>query len=115
MAIAKALFGLSKRQDRRIDQRMQSAALEILLAGEVFRVLDWSLSGALLADYFGPCGTGDEVVGHVQISRNGNSFPFKGVVVRRNAATGELALNFTDISASGFAALEALTMDRLGL
>jgi hypothetical protein len=43
------------------------------------------------------------------------SFPFKAVVVRRDPTTGQLALNFTDLSASGFSALESMIMGRYGL
>ena len=115
VVIPKALFGTSQRRDRRIDQRVQSTALEISLDGETYGTVDWSLGGALLADYYGPRGTGDQVEGSLQITRDMTSFPFKAVVVRRDPAMGQLALNFTDLSASGFSALETLIMGRYGL
>jgi hypothetical protein len=116
MIFAKAIFGASHhRRDRQIDERVQSSALEISLDGETYQTIEWSLSGVLLADYFGPRGTGDEVEGSVQITRDLTSHPFKAVVVRRDPAMGQLALNFTDLGASGFAALEAMTMSRYGL
>jgi hypothetical protein len=115
VAFAKALFGTSHRRDRRIDERVQSTALEISLDGEVYRTVDWSLSGVLLADYYGSRGTGDEVEGSVQITRDMSSFPFKAVVIRRDPTMGQLALNFTDLGASGFSALEAMIMGRYGI
>jgi hypothetical protein len=115
VVFAKAFFGTSHRRDRKIDERVQSSALEISLDGETYQTADWSLSGVLLADYFGPRGTGDEVEGSVQITRDLTSHPFKAVVVRRDPTVGQLALNFTDLGAGGFAALEAMTMGRYGL
>ncbi len=115
MVFPKALFGTSQRRDRRVDQRVQSTALEITLDGQTYRTVDWSLGGALLADYFGPRGSGEQVEGSLQITRDLTSFPFKAVVVRRDPTLGQLALNFTDLSASGFSALESLIMGRYGL
>lgn len=115
MVFPKALFGTSQRRDRRVDQRVQSTALEITLDGQTYRTVDWSLGGALLADYFGPRGSGEHVEGSLQITRDLTSFPFKAVVVRRDPTLGQLALNFTDLSASGFSALESLIMGRYGL
>lgn len=115
MVFPKALFGTSQRRDRRVDQRVQSTALEVTLDGQTYRTVDWSLGGALLADYFGPRGSGEQVEGSLQITRDLTSFPFKAVVVRRDPTLGQLALNFTDLSASGFSALESLIMGRYGL
>ena len=115
MVFPKSLFGAAQRRDRRFDQRVQSSALEVSLDGETYRTVDWSLGGVLLADYFGPRGSGEEVEGRVQITRDMSSYPFKAVVVRRDPGLGQLALNFTDLSASGFSALESLIMGRYGL
>lgn len=116
MVFTRAFFGASHhRRDRQIDERVQSSALEISLDGETYLTVDWSLSGVVLADYFGPRGTGDEIEGSVQITKDMTSYPFKAVVVRRDPTLGQLAVNFTDLGASGFAALEAMTMGRYGL
>ena len=115
MVFAKAFFGVSKHRDRRIDQRVQSSVLEVSLDGEKYQTVDWSLSGVLLTDYYGPRGAGDEVEGSVHIVTDLNSYPFKAVVVRRDSTMGQLALNFTDLSPSGFSVLEAFVMGRYGI
>jgi hypothetical protein len=112
---AKALIGMTGQQEKRRDKRRLSPALEISLAGERFRTADWSLGGALLSDYYGPLAPGDQVEGSVQVMTDLNSHPFKAVVVRRDSAAGQLALNFTEISNSAFSLLESVKMGHHGI
>jgi hypothetical protein len=112
---AKALIGVSSQHDKRRDRRQPSPALEVTLDGNRYRTVDWSLGGALLADYFGPLAPGDQVSGSLQVLADLSTHPFKAVVVRRDSALGQLALNFTDISHGAFSALEAIKMGQIGL
>ncbi len=115
MVFAKALFGVSHHRDKRRDARQLSPALEISLDGDKYRTIDWSLGGALVADYYGPRAPGDEVAGRVQVLTDTNSYPFKAVVVRRDSALGQLALNFTDLSPDAFSILEGFMMRSYGI
>ena len=115
VVFAKAFLGVSKHRDRRTDDRLPSLALKISLDGDQYRTVDWSLSGVLVADYYGAWAPGDEVEGSLQIVTNMNSYPFKAVVVRRDSTVGQLALNFTDLGPRALSVLEAFMMGRYGL
>lgn len=115
MRFAKTLIGLASQHEKRRDRRQLSPALEVTLDGSRYRTVDWSLGGLLLADYFGPLAPGDEVSGIVQVLADLSTYPFKAVVVRRDSALGQLALNFTEVSNSAFSALEAIKMGQIGL
>ena len=99
-------------RDRRIDDRLQSYTLEVSLDGCQFRAIDWSLSGVLVADYYGTRRPGDEVAGTFQICTDMNSCSFKAVVVRRSLAAGRLALSFTDLGPKAVSVLEAFMAGR---
>ena len=115
MVSPKAFLGVSQHGGRRTDDRLQSLALEISLDGGRYRAVDWSLSGVLVADYYGARGPGDEVEGSLQIATDMNSYPFKAVVVRRDSTVGQLALNFTELGPRAFSVLEAFMMGRYGI
>ena len=115
MVFAKAIFGGSQQRERTGDKRVHGSALEVSLDGEKFETTEWSLSGVQVANYFGPLATDDEVEGSLQLLSGVESYPFKAVVTRRDPTTGQLSLSFTDLSASGFSALEASLMGRYGL
>lgn len=115
MLFAKALIGLGSHHEKRRDKRQLSPALEVSLEGGRYRTVDWSLGGVLLSDYFGPLAPGDQVAGSVQVLTDMTSHPFKAVVVRRDSATGQLALSFTEISNRAFALLESVKMAQYGL
>lgn len=112
---AKALIGMASQHDKRRDRRQLSPALEVTLDGSPYRTVDWSLGGVLLSEYFGPLAPGDEVSGSLQVLADLSTHPFKAVVVRRDSALGQLALNFTEISNEAFSALEAIKMGQYGL
>lgn len=101
--------------NRRVDDRLQSFSLEIVLDGVQYPAIDWSLSGMLVADYYGARISGDEVEGSFRICTAMNSHPFKAVVVRCDSTTGRLALNFTDLSFGTISVLEALMTGRSGV
>ena len=115
MVFTKAFLGISKDHDRRTDDCLPSLALKISLDGDQYRTEDWSLSGVLVADYYGAWAPGDEVEGSLQIVTDMNSHPFKAVVVRRDSTVGQLALNFTELSPRAFSVLEAFMMGRYGI
>jgi PilZ domain len=115
MLFAKALIGLGRQHEKRRDMRRSSSTLEVSFEGGCYRTIDWSLSGVLLSDYFGPLAPGDQVSGSFLVVANMASHPFKAVVVRRDSALGQLALNFTDISNSAFSMLESIKMDQYGM
>ncbi len=115
VVFSKAFLGISQHHDRRTDDRPPSLALKISLDGDRYRTVDWSLSGVLVADYYGARAPGDEVEGCLQIVTDMNSYPFKAVVVRRDSTVGQLALNFTDLGPRAFSVLEAFMMGRYGI
>ncbi len=100
--------------DRRVDDRLQSFSLEIMLDCVQYPAINWSLSGFLVTDYYAARTPGERVEGSFRICTDMNSHPFKAVVVRHNSATGRLALNFTDLSLSTISALEAFMTGRSG-
>jgi PilZ domain len=112
---AKAFFGFAGHNEKRRDRRALSPSLELSFDGGSHRTVDWSLSGAQVADYYGPRGLGEEVEGLVQVHTSIDSHPFKAVVVRRDSATGQLGLNFTKLSDSAFSLLEAVLMGHHGI
>ena len=115
MRFAKAFIGLGSQNEKRHDRRQPSPTLEVLLEGDRYQTVDWSLGGVLLSNYFGPLGPGDPVSGNLQVFTDPRSHPFKAVVVRRDSATGQLALNFTEISNDVFSLLESVKMGQYGM
>jgi hypothetical protein len=101
--------------DRRVDDRLQSFSLEIVLDGVQYPAIDWSLSGFLVTDYYGARTPGEKVEGSFRICTDMKSHPFKAVVVRHNSTTGRLALNFTNLSLRSISVLEALMTGRNGV
>lgn len=98
--------------DRRVDDRLESFSLEIVLDGVRYSAVDWSLSGVLVGDYCGASVAGDEIEGSFRICTDMKDHPFKAVVVRHNPAKSQLALNFTDLSFKAISVLEALMAGR---
>lgn len=114
MRLAKAFFGVASHGENRRDKRLLAPALEVSFDGSSYQTMDWSLGGVRVAGYSGPRIPGDEVEGTIQIATHTNSHPFKAVVVRVDFS-GELALNFTELSDSAFSLLESAVMGRYGL
>jgi hypothetical protein len=98
--------------DRRVDDRLESFSLEIVLDGDRYSAVDWSLSGVLVGDYYCASVAGDEIEGSFRICTDMKDHPFKAVVVRYDPAKGQLALNFTDLSFKAISVLEALMAGR---
>ena len=98
--------------DRRVDDRLRAFSLEIMLDGVQYPAVDWSLSGVLVADYYGSLSAGDDVEGSFRICTDMKSHSFKAVVVRHNSTKGQLALNFTELSFEAISILEALMTGR---
>ena len=115
MFFTKAFIGVASHNERRRDKRKLTPTLSVSLDGGCYPSVDWSLGGVLVSDYYGPAAPGDEVEGRLQILTDATSHAFKAVVVRRNSGSGELALNFTDLSDSAFSMLESTLMGRYGL
>ena len=111
----KAFTGIVSHNERRRDKRKLAPPLSVSFDGRSYPSVDWSLGGVLVSDYYGPAAPGDEVEGQVQILTDPTSHAFKAVVVRRDSGSGELALNFTDLSDSAFSVLESALMGRYGL
>ena len=115
MFFSKSFTGAANRTDKRRDTHPVAPALEVTIDGSLYPTVDWSLAGVVLSNYFGPLAPGDEVTGSLQVLRDLSTHPFKAVVVRRDAISGQLALDFTDIGKAAFAALEAMKMSQIGL
>jgi len=115
LLFTKAFIGIASHNERRRDKRQLTPALGVSLDGASYRTVDWSLGGALVTDYFGPAGPGDQVDGTVQVLTDTVSHPFRAVVIRRDSASGELALNFIELSDSAFSLLESVLMGRYGI
>ena len=99
-------------EDRRTDDRIQSLTFGVSLDGRQYPAIDWSVSGVLVADYDGELGLGDEIEGSFRICKDMKRHAFKAVVVRREAATGCLALRYTELSLCAVAVLEAFVTSR---
>lgn len=92
--------------EQRHDKRCFSPTLLISIDGKTYLTKDWSLGGVLLSQYFGRRVQGQEIEGNVGVVTAPGRYPFKGVTVRRDATTGELALQFTELGDETFALLE---------
>ena len=115
MFFTKVFNGAASDTERRRDKRLSMPPLSVSFDGGSYGTVDWSLGGLLVAEYFGPAAPGDEVEGTIQILADATSHPFRAVVVRRDSATGELALNFIELSDSAFSLLESALMGRYGI
>ena len=115
MFFTKAFIGAASRNERRRDKRLSMPPLSVSFDGGSYGTDDWSLGGVLVSDYYGPAAPGDEVEGTVQILADSTSHPFRAVVVRRDSAAGQLALNFIELSDSAFSLLESALMGRYGI
>ena len=115
MSFTKAFIAAASQNERRRDKRLSMPPLSVSFDGGSYGTVDWSLGGVLVSDYYGPAAPGDEVEGTVQILADATRHPFKAVVVRRDSAAGELALNFIELSDSAFSLLESALMGRYGI
>ena len=68
--------------------------LEIVIAGECYRAVNWSMRGALL---YGICEVvGARVRGEMGVPGSTDRFPFAATVVRADLDTGNTAICFED-------------------
>lgn len=85
--------------DRRRDRRYPLPALEIVIAHERFRAVNWSMKGALL---YGLCDlVGARVRGEMGVPGSSEGIPFAATVVRTDLDTGNTAICFEDCRTEG--------------
>lgn len=81
--------------ERRSERRFALTALEIVIDGERFRAVNWSMRGVLL---YGICNAvGTRVRGEMGVPGSADAVPFAATVVRADIDTGNSALCFEDI------------------
>jgi len=84
----------ARRPERRRVRRYAVPALEIVIHGERFRAIDWSMSGALI---YGICDVvGMRVRGEMGVAGSIEALPFAATVVRADLDTGTSAVCFED-------------------
>jgi PilZ domain len=101
--------------DRIEERRNRRFAVPVLLVGidgREFKTTNWSIGGFLIEDCDLPCAAGDTVTGTF---RAGDKPPasFAARVIRRDAASGALATEFTDLSPEAFTLLDRAVARRL--
>ncbi len=80
--------------ERRRDRRYVLPALEIVIGDERFRVVNWSMRGALL---YGFCElVGARVRGEIGVPGSSETMPFAATVMRADLDTGNSAICFED-------------------
>ena len=80
--------------ERRRDRRHPLPVLEIAIGDERFRVVNWSMRGALL---YGLCDVvGARVRGEMGVPGSSQAIPFAATVVRADLDTGNSAICFED-------------------
>ena len=80
--------------ERRRDRRYGLPILEITIGDERFRVVNWSMRGALL---YGICELiGTRVRGEMGVPGSSEAVPFAATVVRTDLETGNSAICFED-------------------
>ena len=80
--------------ERRHDRRYGLPMLEVAIGDERFRVINWSMHGALL---YGICDlVGVRVRGEMGVPGSCEAIPFAATVVRADLDTGNSAICFED-------------------
>jgi len=81
-------------KERRREQRYALGPLEVVIGGEHFRAINWSMRGALL---YGICElAGSRVRGEISVPGSSDGMPFAATVVRADLDTGNSAICFED-------------------
>lgn len=103
------------RTSRRRDNRLRHIPLTIELEDQHFQAVDWSLGGFRIAGYKGNRIAGDKIVVWVSGEVAGQTLRGRaiGTVVRRDAATGEMAAKFKRFHGDTFEVLEQISLRRL--
>ncbi len=82
------------RTELRRDRRYAGPALEVVIGGERFRAINWSMRGALL---YGICeAVGMRVRGEMGVPGTCEGIPFAATVVRADLDSGNSAICFED-------------------
>ena len=84
----------ARRPERRRVRRYAAPALEIVIHGERFRAINWSMSGALIYGIFEVIGM--RVRGEMGVAGSSEPLPFAATVVRADVNTGNSAICFED-------------------
>src|SRR5712692_9893620 len=84
----------ARRPERRRVRRYAAPALEIVIRGERFRAINWSMSGALIYGIFEVIGM--RVRGEMGVAGSVEALPFAATVVRADLDTGTSAVCFED-------------------
>ena len=112
MSSTKKIVGRAPYAEKRRDVRRPRPTLVISMDGNTYPTMDWSLGGALLSYYYGQRALEEEIEGRVRLATGSDSYPFKGVVVRRDLRKGQMAFRFTELSNSAFTLLEEAIVRR---
>lgn len=103
------------RASRRRDNRLHHIPLTIELEDQRFPAVDWSLGGFRIAGYKGNRISGDKLVVWVSGEVAGQTLRGRAIatLVRRDAATGEMAAKFKRFHGDTFEVLEQIASRRL--
>src|ERR687886_433964 len=91
--------------DHRRDRRYPLPALVVILDGEEFPTLDWSLGGLRLSGAPASLKVGDEFYGEFRVADEGGKASFRGDVIRIDPQGREFAIRFLEL---GLHAIELL-------
>jgi hypothetical protein len=72
-----------------------------------YPTINWSLTGALIAQYWGGLKTGEAFNGMIRVEKAQESGVFSGTTIKHNVDRHTLALKFTSLSSETFELLES--------
>jgi len=85
---------VSTELEKRGERRYALPMLDVVIAGERYHAINWSMRGALL---YGICEiAGMRVRGEMGLAGSSEALPFAATVVRADAMTGNSAICFED-------------------
>lgn len=111
----KTLYRFAGYRSRRKDVRRTVPHLEVVIDGETYRTIDWSLGGLLIDDYSGPLMVGEEFRCTIRPIVEGRRLEAEltAEVARLDERKPRLAIRFISYGEGAYDALEQLSMGRL--
>ena len=106
-----SLANVSTGSEKRGEQRYALPMLEVVIAGERYHAINWSMRGALL--YGIPEIVGMRVRGEIGVAGTSEGLPFAATVVRADANTGNAAICFEDARTDRIEFPEPVSLPRL--
>ena len=111
MALTRAVGKTTRRRDR----RLREVALTVMLDGETYPTIDWSLGGLKIAGYQGQRDVDEEIRVYLEGELRGHKLGGAAtmVVVRRDVDNYQLAARFKTFAPGTWDELEQLSLRRL--